>query len=251
MFFSSYGDIDILSFEYFIMKFIKGDNTMKTKKYIPIIVVLITIIILNFLFQKSIETFHHIPIMNKIIIIDPGHGGGDPGKPGKYGKHEDELNLEIATKLRDLVDESGGISLMTREDDSLSDNNLMKDLKNRVLLGNNIKGDIFISIHLNSYPETQYKGAQVFYQKNSPQGKLLAKLIQDELKKTLDPKNDRMAKETSTFFVLRHAKMPAVIVECGFMSNPGEERLLNDKKYQYRIAWAIYKGISRYFKETA
>ncbi|SNX54425.1 N-acetylmuramoyl-L-alanine amidase CwlD [Thermoanaerobacterium sp. RBIITD] len=224
---------------------------MRINKYMILAFVLFILILLNNVLNKSIETLTYIPVMNKIIIIDAGHGGNDPGKPGKSGKDEDELNLAIATKLKDLIEESGGIVLMTREDDTLSDSNLMKDLKNRVYAGNDVKGDIFISIHLNSFPESQYKGAQVFYQKNSEKGKLLAEIIQDELKKTLDTNNERMAKETSTFFILRHAKMPAVIVECGFMSNPEEERLLNDDKYQYKVAWAIYKGILRYFKESS
>ncbi|MEG6567723.1 N-acetylmuramoyl-L-alanine amidase CwlD [Thermoanaerobacterium saccharolyticum] len=213
-------------------------------------IVLMFIALLTFL-GKTVETVNQIPLMNRIVIIDAGHGGSDPGKPGKYGEDEDKLNLKIALKLKDLIEESGGITLMTREDDTLSDKDIMKDLKNRVHAGNDVKGDILLSIHLNSFPDPRYKGAQVFYQKNSKEGKLLAELIQDELRKTLDPNNDRMAKETSTFYILRHAKMPAVIIECGFMSNPEEERLLNDENYQYKIAWAIYKGVNRYFKEKS
>lgn len=219
-------------------------------KRLVLLIIIIGIGIFSYtMHSKSIKIFNVVPIMNKIIIIDAGHGGDDPGKPGTLGKNEDELNLEIAMKLRELIEESGGIAVMTREDDALSDSSLMKDLKNRVYKGNDSMGDIFISIHLNSFTQSQYKGAQVFYQNNSKRGKFLAETIQDELKKTLDPGNDREAKSSNSYFVLRHAKMPAVIVECGFMSNPYEEKLLNDKNYQYKIAWGIYKGIIRYFKE--
>jgi len=200
---------------------------------------------------KNLSVFTTLPIMNKVIVIDAGHGGYDPGKPGKHGKDEDELNLEIAQKLKELIEHTGGIAVMIREDDSLSDSSLSKDLKNRVLKANQVEGDVLISIHQNSFSQSKYKGAQVFYQQNSEKGKLLAELIQEELRKTLDPNNDRMAKSSNSYYILRNAKMPAVIVECGFMSNPEEERLLNDPNYQYKIAWAIYKGIIAYFQKTS
>ncbi|HHY79067.1 MAG TPA: N-acetylmuramoyl-L-alanine amidase CwlD, partial [Thermoanaerobacter sp.] len=210
---------------------------------------IVSLIVGLYSFKKVyyIAAFKTVPIMNKVVVIDAGHGGPDPGKPGKYGKDEDELNLEIAQKLRELIEESGGIVVMTREDDTLSDSSLSKDLKNRVVKANEVIADVLISIHLNSFSQSKYKGAQVFYQNNSEKGKLLAELIQQELRNTLDPDNDRMAKSSNSYYLLRNAKMPAVIVECGFMSNPEEEKLLNDENYQYKIAWAIYKGLIHYF----
>lgn len=214
---------------------------------------IVSLIVGLYSFKKGyyIAAFKTVPIMNKVIVIDAGHGGPDPGKPGKYGKDEDELNLEIAQKLRELIEESGGIVVMTREDDTLSDSSLSKDLKNRVVKANEVAADVLISIHLNSFSQSKYKGAQVFYQNNSEKGKLLAELIQQELRNTLDPNNDRMAKSSNSYYLLRNAKMPAVIVECGFMSNPEEEKLLNDENYQYKIAWAIYKGLIHYFQKVS
>ncbi|WP_019907969.1 N-acetylmuramoyl-L-alanine amidase CwlD [Thermoanaerobacter indiensis] len=214
---------------------------------------IVSLIVGLYSFKKGyyIAAFKTVPIMNKVVVIDAGHGGPDPGKPGKYGKDEDELNLEIAQKLRELIEESGGIVVMTREDDTLSDGSLSKDLKNRVVKANEVIADVLISIHLNSFSQSKYKGAQVFYQNNSEKGKLLAELIQQELRNTLDPDNDRMAKSSNSYYLLRNAKMPAVIVECGFMSNPEEEKLLNDEKYQYKIAWAIYKGLIHYFQKVS
>ncbi|EGD51987.1 N-acetylmuramoyl-L-alanine amidase CwlD [Thermoanaerobacter ethanolicus JW 200] len=214
---------------------------------------IVSLIVGLYSFKKGyyISVFKTVPIMNKVVVIDAGHGGPDPGKPGKYGKDEDELNLEIAQKLRELIEESGGIVVMTREDDTLSDSSLSKDLKNRVVKANEVIADVLISIHLNSFSQSKYKGAQVFYQNNSEKGKLLAELIQQELRNTLDPDNDRMAKSSNSYYLLRNAKMPAVIVECGFMSNPEEEKLLNDEKYQYKIAWAIYKGLIHYFQKVS
>ena len=214
---------------------------------------IVSLIVGLYSFKKGyyIAVFKTVPIMNKVVVIDAGHGGPDPGKPGKYGKDEDELNLEIAQKLRELIEESGGIVVMTREDDTLSDSSLSKDLKNRVVKANEVVAEVLISIHLNSFSQSKYKGAQVFYQNNSEKGKLLAELIQQELRNTLDPDNDRMAKSSNSYYILRNAKMPAVIVECGFMSNPEEEKLLNDEKYQYKIAWAIYKGLIHYFQKVS
>ncbi|KHO63358.1 N-acetylmuramoyl-L-alanine amidase [Thermoanaerobacter sp. YS13] len=214
---------------------------------------IVSLIVGLYSFKKGyyITAFKTVPIINKVIVIDAGHGGPDPGKPGKYGKDEDELNLEIAQKLRELIEESGGIVVMTREDDTLSDSSLSKDLKNRVVKANEVIADVLISIHLNSFSQSKYKGAQVFYQNNSEKGKLLAELIQQELRNTLDPNNDRMAKSSNSYYILRNAKMPAVIVECGFMSNPEEEKLLNDENYQYKIAWAIYKGLIHYFQKVS
>ncbi|GAB6118420.1 N-acetylmuramoyl-L-alanine amidase CwlD [Thermoanaerobacter brockii subsp. lactiethylicus] len=214
---------------------------------------IVSLIVGLYSFKKGyyIAAFKTVPIMNKVVVIDAGHGGPDPGKPGKYGKDEDELNLEIAQKLRELIEESGGIVVMTREDDTLSDSSLSKDLKNRVVKANEVIADVLISIHLNSFSQSKYKGAQVFYQNNSEKGKLLAELIQQELRNTLDPNNDRMAKSSNSYYLLRNAKMPAVIVECGFMSNPEEEKLLNDENYQYKIAWAIYKGLIHYFQKVS
>ncbi len=214
---------------------------------------IVSLIVGLYSFKKGyyIAAFKTVPIINKVIVIDAGHGGPDPGKPGKYGKDEDELNLEIAQKLRELIEESGGIVVMTREDDTLSDSSLSKDLKNRVVKANEVIADVLISIHLNSFSQSKYKGAQVFYQNNSEEGKLLAELIQQELRNTLDPNNDRMAKSSNSYYLLRNAKMPAVIVECGFMSNPEEEKLLNDENYQYKIAWAIYKGLIHYFQKVS
>ncbi|WP_028992433.1 N-acetylmuramoyl-L-alanine amidase CwlD [Thermoanaerobacter thermocopriae] len=214
---------------------------------------IVSLIVGLYSFKKGyyIAAFKTVPIMNKVIVIDAGHGGHDPGKPGEYGKDEDELNLEIAQKLRELIEESGGIVVMTREDDTLLDSSLSKDLKNRVVKANEVAADVLISIHLNSFSQSKYKGAQVFYQNNSEKGKLLAELIQQELRNTLDPNNDRMAKSSNSYYLLRNAKMPAVIVECGFMTNPEEEKLLNDENYQHKIVWAIYKGLIHYFQKVS
>ncbi len=125
-----------------------------------------------------------------------------------------------------------------------------EDLKNRKDMIRDYKADIFISIHLNSFPMSQYYGAQVFYHKNNEESKLLAKKIQEELLVLLDRGNKRVEKESDSYYLLRDNPVPSVLVECGFLSNPEEEKLLKDSEYQNKIAWAIYKGIMMYFNES-
>lgn len=196
------------------------------------------------------------PMKNKVIVIDPGHGGMDPGASGKTGITEDKINLKISLKLSRLVEQSGGIAILTREDDKglYTDGNAKvrskknEDLRKRNEIINNSGADVFISIHLNSFPQAKYYGAQTFYQKGSSEGKRLAELIQEELKTNIENKNHRMAKSIDTIFLLKNKPMPSVLVECGFLSNPEEEKLLQDDKYQDKVAWAIFVGIARFLE---
>ena len=198
------------------------------------------------------------PMKNKVIVIDPGHGGMDPGASGKTGVTEDKINLKISLKLSRLVEQSGGVAILTRVDDKglYTDGNAKvrskknEDLRKRNDIINNSGADVFISIHLNSFPQAKYYGAQTFYQKGSSEGKRLAELIQEELKGNIENENHRMAKSINTIFLLKDKPMPSALVECGFLSNPEEERLLQDDKYQDKIAWAIFVGIARFLEQA-
>jgi len=198
------------------------------------------------------------PMKNKVIVIDPGHGGMDPGASGKTGVTEDKINLKISLKLSRLVEQSGGVAILTRVDDKglYTDGNAKvrskknEDLRKRNDIINNSGADVFISIHLNSFPQAKYYGAQTFYQKGSSEGKRLAEFIQEELKGNIENKNHRMAKSINTIFLLKDKPMPSALVECGFLSNPEEERLLQDDKYQDKIAWAIFVGIARFLEQA-
>lgn len=122
-----------------------------------------------------------------------------------------------------------------------------EDLRNRKYFIKKYGGDAFISIHLNSFPDSRYYGAQVFYSKGDLEAEKIAKSIQYELIKTLNRGNKREAKESNDIYVIRDNKIPSVLVECGFLSNQEEELLLQSDEYQNKIAWAIFKGISTYF----
>lgn len=206
--------------------------------------------------KETISVFS-LPIKNTVIMIDPGHGGIDPGALGKSGTVEDEINLSIALKLRRLIEQAGGLALMIREDDtglytegkSRIRSKKNEDLKNRHQLINESDANIFVSIHLNSFPQSQYYGAQTFYQIGDKRGKLLAEIIQNEFVTVIDRGNRRTAKGTDGVYILRDNKIPGALVECGFLSNYDEENLLKDDHYQEKVAWCIFTGIVKYFAQ--
>lgn len=194
-------------------------------------------------------------VAGKVIVIDPGHGGCDPGTIGVSGSREKDINLKIARKLKTVLQQAGAVVIMTRENDryfndarktSLWDESI-HGIEERVKIAAAYRADLLISVHVNSFPSPRWRGAQVFYQQGSKEGKRLAELIQEEITRELK-NTDRLAKEIDAY-ILRHSKMPAVIVETGFVSNPEEEKLLQDELYQYRLAWSIYAGIVRYLSE--
>ncbi len=193
---------------------------------------------------------------NKLIVIDPGHGGVDPGALGSSGVLEKDIVLDVSMKLADILRQSGALVLLTRESDrDLSDPGLqnlykikVQDLTRRVELANQNNADIFLSIHVNSFPDKRERGAQTFSQPGAEESKKLAVAIQKELNNFLDNPG-RQAKQVD-YFANRMTKMPSVIVEIGFISNPGEEKLMLDPVYQNKISWSIYAGIARYLADA-
>lgn len=198
----------------------------------------------------AIET-SGLSIASKTIIVDPGHGGFDPGKPGINGADEKDLNLKISLKLRDYLEQAGAVVIMTRTTDDDVDGMdgikyKSKDMAERKKLA--VGGDVLVSIHQNSFTQPSIRGAQTFYSSQSSQGKILAEAIQKSIKEYVDHQNKREAKSNSNYYVLRATGIPAVIVECGFLTNPDEEKLLNNDEYQDKMAWSIYLGIIKYFE---
>ncbi|WP_304508433.1 N-acetylmuramoyl-L-alanine amidase [Anaerotignum sp.] len=188
-----------------------------------------------------------LPVDQKVIILDAGHGGWDPGKTGVGGEDEKNINLKIMGKLQQYLEQGGATVYITRATDEALGSKKRADMAERKKIANESSGDILVSIHQNAFPSTGVKGAQVFYHKSSEQGKRLAESVQDELKSKVDSENQRLAKQNSDYYILRTTEIPAIIVECGFLSNPTEEALLNDEAYQDKLAWAIYLGITDYF----
>lgn len=205
--------------------------------------------------QSTLAAFS-LPVRSTVVVIDAGHGGRDPGASGARGLIEEEVNLKIALKLRKLIEQGGGTAIMIREDDTGlyteggngRETRKSEDLKNRHTLINSCGADIFISIHMNSFPQTQYYGAQTFYLKNDERSRKLAEQIQQELIRVLDRGNTRKAKPTDTVYLLKNNSMPGALIECGFLSNPEEEHLLADENYQEKVAWSIFAGIVKYLE---
>lgn len=248
-----------------IMQYISiGGGRMKVivirKEYfITFIIFILASIIFGYISMRESKAMPvtYLPISNKIIVIDPGHGGVDPGAVSKNGVKEDEINLKIALNLKRLIEQSGGIVIMTRETDkglyTTKSKTLRQmkteDLHNRKELVENSGADVFISIHLNSFIRPSYYGAQTFFKKGSKDSENFALIIQKELKNILDKDNNRQPQHRDDVFLLNEVTIPSVLVECGFLSNIKEEQLLIDETYQERIAWSIYIGVMNYFSE--
>ncbi|MBS4537316.1 N-acetylmuramoyl-L-alanine amidase CwlD [Clostridium sp. D2Q-11] len=229
---------------------------IKKRTILLIPIVILSVFLYFYQEEETLETFSN-PIMNKIVILDAGHGGFDPGAIGSQENKEDDINLEITLKLRRLIEQGGGIVVLTREIDEGLDSEESKtyrqrkneDLRNRRILINGSEPDVLISIHLNSFPQSQYYGAQTFYKKGSEESKMIAKSIQEELRRVLDKNNDRQPQSRDSIYLIREAQCPSVLVECGFLSNNREEQLLNDPEYQQKIAWSIYIGLIKSFEK--
>jgi len=207
--------------------------------------------------SASEETMKHMPVTNKVIILDAGHGGIDPGKLSNDKLiQEKDVNLSITLKLRELLESSGAVVVLTREDDSslyTEDGSKTirqkynENLKNRKKIIQESNANMFVSIHSNAFTESKYYGAQTFYPKGKEDSYQLSKIIQNELKRVVDNTNNREMKATDDIYVLKDNEIPSVLIECGFLSNDKEAKLLNDEAYQEKIAWAIYVGIQKYF----
>lgn len=182
------------------------------------------------------------------IVVDAGHGGGDPGKVSVDGSLEKTLNLEISIKLKHKLEEKGYKVFITRDEDiSLADDNARNkktsDMKNRMDFINSCNADYMISIHQNSYTDASVKGAQVFYYSKSEKGRELAEHIQKNIKQKVDKENKRNIKAGDDYYILKKSICPAVIVECGFLSCMEETKKLKDSNYQDKLVDAIVSAI--------
>lgn len=199
-------------------------------------------------------TYWTMPLSGKTIVIDAGHGGPDGGAKSKSGILEKDINLAISIYLRDYLQQAGALTALTREEDKdlarpetrgLS-RRKTEDLLSRAKLIEQQKADLLISIHMNSIPSSRWRGAQTFYYPSNDNNKLLAELIQAELRRNLG-NTDRVAKTIDTPYLLKTSNVPSALVEVGFLSNPEEAELLADPGYQKKVAAAIYQGILRYY----
>ncbi len=223
------------------------------KKYVFIYSCFLLFLIAIFPFchklSKQVVALHR----NKTtIVIDVGHGGSDPGKVGIQGIKEKDVNLAIARYLKDYLIAEDYTVYMTREtdqglyDESVS-NKKKSDLSNRIQFLQKKNASCMISIHQNSYPDTIQHGAQTFYYEGREEDKNFAQYVQDSLL-AFDPSNTRQIKSNTSYYILKNAQVPSILIECGFLSNPEETANLTDPNYQKQIAYAIAIGTCRYLR---
>lgn len=234
---------------------------MVLKKLIYIVLPLIIsflIFISTLTFRNPVNTVKQTEqnVNQPIVIIDAGHGGFDGGAVADDGTIEKDINLSIAKYLQEYLSFFSIKTIMIREIDcSVEDEGLTtirqkksSDLHNRMKVMEETENAIFVSIHQNKYPDGKYSGTQVFYSpKTKDESQLLAQTIQDCIVNTLQKENTRQIKECGTsVFLMYNAVKPAVLVECGFLSNYQETMLLKSSEYQKKIAFCIAMGIQNY-----
>lgn len=191
----------------------------------------------------------------KVVVIDAGHGGEDPGKVGINGALEKDINLDIAFLVKKYLEQQDVTVVMTRNSDEglyreESPNKKIEDLKNRLALMEASGATLAVSIHQNSYTSEKVSGAQVFYYESSTEGERAAVLLQEQLRKGIDESNTREAKKNGTYYLLKKSSIPTVIVECGFLSNGEEADKLIQEDYQEKMAWNISIGILQYLNDV-
>lgn len=191
----------------------------------------------------------------KTIVIDSGHGGADGGCVGVNGCIEKDINLAIAKDLEALLKLSGFNVVMTRSEDvSIHDegveglrNQKVSDMENRLEIIKSYPDAMFISIHQNQYTEPEYFGAQMFYTTNNTGNFKLAQLMQESFRE-LQPENDREIKLIDNdLYLFKNTNQPAILAECGFLSNGDDAANLSDSEYQKKVAFTLYKGVMRYY----
>lgn len=202
-----------------------------------------------FLFSLGLVKAKELPLIGKVIYLDPGHGGSDPG--AVYGNiYEANLNLEIALKTQKELEKQGAIVYLTRYGDydlSVKNAQLRKrsDLSRRANAINKSLCDMYLSIHLNADSDTTWRGAQVFFDDVNKNNVKLAEIMQNTFKKNLN--TNRKYKQVTNQYMYRRINRLGVLLEVGFISNPNERYLLQKEEYQEKIAKTITEGINNYF----
>lgn len=232
----------------------------KLKKFLGAIFITLGIVFVSLSFfnkEKEIEVFSGSFEPTYTIVVDAGHGNPDGGATSKSGVSEAGINLEIALMLEDELDKLGYNVIMTRttenniaDSDKQSSIREMKvsDINNRVKIINESQADMVVSIHMNNFEDPKYYGWQTFYKKDSESSKILAENIQNGISNNIDRKNDRVALPITNVKIIDKAEIPAVIVECGFLSNTEDLRLLLTDEYKMQIVYGIIEGIENSYK---
>lgn len=189
-----------------------------------------------------------LALLGKVIVIDAGHGGFDPGAIGVSGVQEKDVNLAISRRVAGLLRQVGATVVETRTEDAALAESKRADIQRRVEIAEENEAELFITVQANSIPQGQWRGAQVFYARGSSEGEGLSKSIQQSMAAVLK-NTDRQAKPIDNIYVVNRLAIPSIVVETGFLSNAEEEALLADSRYQQLAAYAIFLGIIGYYAD--
>ncbi len=215
------------------------------------IILLILIFLLSINIIKTEATMLEMPLIGKIIYLDAGHGGIDPGATYK-DINEKDIALAITLKLEEALSKKGAIVYLTRRTDTdLADVNATyrkrSDLGKRAKLINESDCELYLSLHLNSYPSTKWAGAQVFFTTKNDSNKIIAEFIQNELKEKMN--TNREFKEIKNMYMYDRISKPGVLIEVGFLSNTNDRNNLLNEKYQEKLVMAITDGVIKYLHQ--
>ncbi len=223
--------------------------------YMPFYLLVVTVFLLiAHIGSRSVTTIHQRRAVERenIIVIDAGHGGIDGGATSCTGVLESHINLQIALRLEDVFHLLGyDTEMIRRVDESIyTEGNTIaaqkvSDLKERARIANETPNAILVSIHQNTYPDSRYRGAQVFYA-NDKQSKQLAQSLQQNFVSVLNAGSQRKSKPAKGVYLLEHITCPGILIECGFVTNPEEEALLRDAMYQKYLCGIIVASVSAY-----
>lgn len=225
------------------------------KKYVMEMTMAVLLLIsVFFLSKEAAVVANENAGKEKVIVIDAGHGGEDPGMVGIGGLEEKGINLAVSMKLKESLEDQGFTVVMTRtEDQGLyqegARNKKVQDMQNRIEIMEKAKPLLAVSVHQNSYTEESVKGPQVFYYESSAEGQKLAVSIQNALNTELSVERPRKEKGNTSYFLLKKSPCVLNIVECGFLTNEKEAELLQTEEYQQKIVEAVTKGIVQYVRE--
>ena len=225
------------------------------KKYVMEMTMAVLLLIsVFFLSKEAAVVANENAGKEKVIVIDAGHGGADPGMVGLGGLEEKGINLAVSMKLKESLEDQGFTVVMTRtEDQGLyqegARNKKVQDMQNRIEIMEKAKPLLAVSVHQNSYTEESVKGPQVFYYESSAEGQKLAVSIQNALNTELSVERPRKEKGNTSYFLLKKSPCVLNIVECGFLTNEKEAELLQTEEYQQKIVEAVTKGIVQYVRE--
>lgn len=221
---------------------------MTQKKYILLVLVLFIVCMLTF---YKVDAIHYdLPLLGKVIFVDPGHGGRDPGT--SYGNIlEKDIVLEISKELRKQLESKGAIVYMTRETDtdlsSIWDVRKKRgDLYRRILMYKKYQAELYLSIHINYYSNIRWSGAEVLYNSINSENKVFGQILMNNFKTSLGSK--RSLKKTD-LYMYKSTTVPGVLIECGFLSNPNERYLLQQKNYQKKLSQVITDSVVYYFNQ--